>query len=150
MREDWIDRYAAEGEAGLAGPFVAAALESDAGPAPRSRHGSCERAPASARGPDWLGAELGSGPDGLPGPGPPPAPAAGALDPITGQVIRATKATAVRYERDRPGELVHMDVKKIGKIPDGGGWRAHGRDRGRAPARPATTGRVRLRALPGR
>ena len=42
-------------------------------------------------------------------------------------MIRASKATAVRYERDRPGELVHMDVKKIGRIPDGGGWRAHGR-----------------------
>ena len=38
-----------------------------------------------------------------------------------------SKATAVRYERARPGELVHMDVKKIGRIPDGGGWRAHGR-----------------------
>ena len=35
----------------------------------------------------------------------------------------------MRYERDRPGELVHMDVKKLGRIPDGGGWRAHGRDR---------------------
>jgi hypothetical protein len=42
-------------------------------------------------------------------------------------VIRASKTTAVRYERERPGELVHMDVKKIGRIPDGGGWRAHGR-----------------------
>jgi len=52
-------------------------------------------------------------------------------DPLTGQLIRSSKQTACRYERDRPGELVHMDVKKIGKIPDGGGWRAHGR--------PATT-----------
>jgi len=49
------------------------------------------------------------------------------LDPLTGTVIRASKTTAVRYERDRPGELVHMDVKKLGRIPDGGGWRAHGR-----------------------
>jgi hypothetical protein len=32
-------------------------------------------------------------------------------------VIRSSKATAVRYEKDRPGELVHMDVKKIGRIP---------------------------------
>jgi len=48
-------------------------------------------------------------------------------DPMTGQLIKSSKATAVRYERDRPGELVHMDVKKLGKIPDGGGWRAHGR-----------------------
>jgi hypothetical protein len=42
-------------------------------------------------------------------------------------VIRSSKATTVRYERERPGELVHMDVKKIGRIPDGGDWRAHGR-----------------------
>jgi transposase InsO family protein len=51
-------------------------------------------------------------------------------DPMTGEVIRASKTTAVRYERARPGELVHMDVKKIGRIPDGGGWRAHGRQMG--------------------
>ena len=38
-------------------------------------------------------------------------------DPMTGEVIRASKTTAVRYERDRPGELVHMDVKKIGPHP---------------------------------
>ena len=52
-------------------------------------------------------------------------------DPLTGEVIRASKTTAVRYERDRPGELVHMDVKKIGRIPEGGGWRAHGRAMGK-------------------
>jgi len=49
------------------------------------------------------------------------------LDPLTGEVIRSSKATAVRYERERPGELVHVDVKKLGKIPDGGGWKVHGR-----------------------
>lgn len=49
------------------------------------------------------------------------------LDPISGQLIRASKTTAIRYERERPGELVHMDVKKLGRIPDGGGWRVHGR-----------------------
>ena len=32
-----------------------------------------------------------------------------------------------RYQRDRPGELIHVDVKKIAGIPDGGGWRIHGR-----------------------
>lgn len=48
-------------------------------------------------------------------------------DPLTGALIRASRATANRYERDRPGELVHVDVKKLGRIPDGGGWRAHGR-----------------------
>ena len=43
---------------------------------------------------------------------------------MTGELIRASKTTAVRYERDRPGELVHMDIKKIRRIPEG------------APARP--------------
>ncbi len=54
-------------------------------------------------------------------------PRLAACDPLTGEVIRASKHTAVRYERDRPGELVHMDVKKLGRIPDGGGWRSRGR-----------------------
>ena len=49
------------------------------------------------------------------------------LDPTTGQLIRAARSTAVRYERDAPGDLVHVDVKKLGRIPDGGGWRVHGR-----------------------
>ena len=62
------------------------------------------------------------------------APRLCALDPLTGEVLRSSKSTAVRYERDRPGELVHMDVKKIGRIPDGGGWRAHGRGNVQRPA----------------
>lgn len=57
------------------------------------------------------------------------------VDPMTGEVIRASKTTAVRYERDRPGELIHVDVKKIGRIPDGGGWRAHGRQMGSTGAK---------------
>jgi hypothetical protein len=32
-------------------------------------------------------------------------------DPLTGELIRASRATANRYERDKPGELVHVDVK---------------------------------------
>jgi transposase InsO family protein len=43
------------------------------------------------------------------------------MDRPTGQVIR-------RIHTDRPGELVHVDVKKLGRIPPGGGWRAHGRE----------------------
>src|SRR6266508_5771983 len=35
--------------------------------------------------------------------------------------------TPIRYERDRPGELVHIDVKKLGRVPPGGGWRMRGR-----------------------
>lgn len=60
------------------------------------------------------------------------------LDPITGQVIRSSKSTARRYEHDRPGALVHMDVKKLGRIPDGGDWRAHGRAMGSTTARKRT------------
>jgi transposase InsO family protein len=30
-------------------------------------------------------------------------------------------------EMTRPGELVHVDIKKLGRIPRGGGWRIHGR-----------------------
>ncbi|MEU7015909.1 IS481 family transposase, partial [Streptomyces sp. NPDC046385] len=47
------------------------------------------------------------------------------MDRPTGTVIR-------RYERDRPGELIHVDVKKLGRIPDGGGHRTLGRQAGRA------------------
>jgi transposase InsO family protein len=47
-------------------------------------------------------------------------------DPMTGEVIRASRSTAHRYERARPGELVHVDVKKLGRIPAGGGWRTLG------------------------
>jgi transposase InsO family protein len=40
--------------------------------------------------------------------------------------------TVVRYERERPGELLHVDVKKLGRIRDGGGWRIHGREMGKS------------------
>ena len=123
----WIRRWRVEGEAGLA----------DRSSRP---HRSPARIPAAVeqsivddriehrRGPGWIAARQPVCPrtvsrvlrrHQL--------PALALLDPITGEVIRASKTTAVRYEKDQPGELVHMDVKKIGKIPDGGGWRAHGR-----------------------
>jgi transposase InsO family protein len=44
------------------------------------------------------------------------------LDRPTGRVVR-------RYEHAAPGDLVHIDVKKLGRIPPGGGWRIHGRHR---------------------
>lgn len=47
------------------------------------------------------------------------------LDLATGIVIR--RRTPVRYERPNPGDLVHMDIKKLGRIPDGGGHRVLGR-----------------------
>ncbi len=54
-------------------------------------------------------------------------PRLSSLDPMTGEIVRSSRATARRYERARPGELVHVDVKKLGRIPDGGGWRVWGR-----------------------
>jgi transposase InsO family protein len=50
----------------------------------------------------------------------------------------------VRYERQAPGDLLHADVKKLGNIPAGGGWRFLGRARGGAD-RTADGGRARSR-----
>ena len=49
-----------------------------------------------------------------------------------GRLDRGGRATAPRppvrrYQRERPGELVHVDVKKLAGIPDGGGWHVHGK-----------------------
>lgn len=60
-----------------------------------------------------------------------------ALDPVTGVVIRAGRASTTRYERAEPGNLVHVDVEKTGRIPDGGGWRALGRESTAGPKRRA-------------
>ena len=45
------------------------------------------------------------------------------LDRVTGEPVR-------RYEHDAPGDLLHVDVKKLGNVPDGGGWRFQGRQQG--------------------
>ncbi len=45
-------------------------------------------------------------------------------------VDRATGEPIRRYEHDHPGSLLHQDVKKLGNIPDGGGWRFLGRQAG--------------------
>ena len=45
-------------------------------------------------------------------------------------VDRATGEPIRRYEHERPGDLIHVDVKKLGKVPDGGGWRYVGRQQG--------------------
>lgn len=126
----WIDRYDDEGDRGL--------LTRSSRPhtTPTKTSDELEQKVLAARiehreGPDVLGPKVGV-----------PArtvsrilrrhevPYLRECDPITGELIRSSKQTAVRYERERPGELVHMDVKKLGRIPDGGGWRAHGREAG--------------------
>jgi transposase InsO family protein len=43
------------------------------------------------------------------------------------QLDRPTREPIRRMEMTRPGELVHVDIKKLGRIPKGGGWRAHSR-----------------------
>ena len=45
-------------------------------------------------------------------------------------IDRVTGEPARRYERERPGELIHVDVTKFGNIPDGGGWRYIGKQQG--------------------
>lgn len=123
----WIDRYATEGDAGLV------TRSSRPHTMPTKTSEELEQKVLAARstlreGPDVLGPRVGV----------PPRTVSRILrrhsvpylrecDRITGEMIRSSKQTAVRYERGRPGELVHMDVKKIGRIPDGGGWRTHGR-----------------------
>jgi transposase InsO family protein len=125
----WIDRYAAQGEAGLE------TRSSRPHTMPTRTSAEVEQKILTARaehrdGQDVLGPEVGV----------PPRTVARILrrhgvpylrecDPMTGDVIRSSKQTAQRYEREQPGELVHMDVKKLGKIPDGGGWRARGETR---------------------
>ncbi len=48
-------------------------------------------------------------------------------------------AIPIRYVRERPGELLHLDVKKLGQIPPGGGHRFLGMDCGRGSRQGHTT-----------
>jgi transposase InsO family protein len=119
----WWRRYQAEGSAGLVDR-------------PSHAHSHPRRTPActetririarmlSRRGPMWIAHHLGV-----------PASTVGRVlarhrvpllrecDPLTGLPIRASRRTPNRYEHPYPGSLVHIDVKKLGRIPDGGGWR---------------------------
>jgi transposase InsO family protein len=55
---------------------------------------------------------------------------------VTGEDLREP---VIRYEWAKPGDMVHVDVKKLGRIPDGGGWRVHGR----GSAQDKTAGRAK-------
>jgi transposase InsO family protein len=126
----WVARFRAEGPAGL--------VDRSSRPrrSPRRTGAEAEASVLAAR------RELRCGPAGIAAVTGVPArtvtrvltrhqvPRLAECDLLTGQLIRASKTTSVRYERSRPGELVHMDVKKVGRIPDGGGWRATGRAAG--------------------
>ncbi|MBN0975094.1 MULTISPECIES: IS481 family transposase [unclassified Gordonia (in: high G+C Gram-positive bacteria)] len=59
------------------------------------------------------------------------------IDP-NGETNREVKTITAKH----PGHMVHLDVKKVGRIPNGGGWRVHGKDSpaARAAARAKTRG----------
>jgi len=126
----WVSRFRSEGDAGL--------FDRSSRPhrCPRRTPSEVEQLVLDVRrqerrGQDWIGPELGL-----------PARTVSAIlrrhqvprlrecDPLTGEVIRASRTTGLRYEREAPGDLVHIDVKKLGRIPDGGGWRASGQSLG--------------------
>jgi transposase InsO family protein len=123
----WLRRFATEGAGGLADrPSRPHRCPHRTPPALERRILQARR--VHRRGPDWIGAELGVA-----------ASTVGrvlarnrvaplsACDALTGQPVRRGPMSPVRYERERPGELVHIDVKKLGRIREGGGWRALGR-----------------------
>jgi transposase InsO family protein len=123
----WVRRFRAEGEAGLrdrsSRPLRPARLTT-----PEVVTAICHARLAEHAGPVRLAALLGL-----------PASTIGEVlrrsgmprladvDRLTGELLRARKHSEIRFEHDRPGSLLHIDVKKLGRIPDGGGWRVHGR-----------------------
>lgn len=123
----WLRRFEAEGKAGLA-DRSSRPHTSPGRTAPRIEAAIVAARRRTRRGQDWIGAELGVSARtvgrviaraGL--------PRLSELDAITGEPVRRGPISRRRYERARPGELVHVDVKKLGRIPAGGGWRLHGR-----------------------
>jgi transposase InsO family protein len=113
---EWVRRFRSEGEAGLL----------DRSSAPRRVH---NRTPedriqviAALRRLRFTGAEIA---EVL---GMPETTVSGILTRIgMGKLGRLGLEPAQRYERERPGELVHVDVKKLGRIEGGAGWRVRDR-----------------------
>jgi len=115
----WLRRYRAEGEAGL--------VDRSSRPhrSPRRLLPTVEAQILAARsrwryGPDRLGPLLGL----------PPSTVHRVLERRGRSRLRdADRVTAapVRYVACHPGALLHQDHKKLGRIPDGGGWRMAGR-----------------------
>jgi transposase InsO family protein len=118
----WVRRYRTEGEPGL--------LDRTSRPhrSPRRLPDELEARILAARaewryGPDRLGPMLGL----------PPSTVHRVLRRRGFSRLRdADRVTAapVRYVACHPGALVHQDHKKLGRIPDGGGWRVRGRGDG--------------------
>jgi len=134
----WVRRYRAEGEAGL--------LDRSSRPrrSPRRLTPGLEAEILAARatwryGPDRLGPLLGL----------PPSTVHRVLARRGVSRLRdADRVTAapVRYVACHPGALLHQDHKKLGRIPDGGGWRVLGRENRRHPEH-RTTGYEHLEVI---
>jgi transposase len=118
----WVRRYRAEGLAGLEDRSS------------RPRRSPRQLAPGQVAAILAARHELGYGPHRL-------APVVGSPRSTITDVLRRhglsrlrdrdrPSGVPIRYVRERAGELLHIDVKKLGRIPDGGGHRVHGRGSG--------------------
>jgi len=123
----WLRRYAEAGEAGLA-DRSSRPIRMPARTPKRVEQRVLTARTRRQRGAVVLAAELGLNASTvgriLARHGMPPL---AAIDPITGERIRSSRRSGNRYEHPTPGALIHVDVKKLGRIPAGGGWRVHGR-----------------------
>ncbi len=126
----WRDRYLAEGPDGLldrsSRPHRCPARTSEA-----IRRRVIELRSTRRRGAGWIAHRVGLAPSTV----------QNVLNEAgLGRLDVGDRATAppVRYVRERPGELVRVDVKKLPGIPPGGGWRVHGR--GQTPTPGAKAG----------
>ena len=117
----WRDRYLAEGEAGLQ-DRSSRPLQSPNRTPRQMRRKVCRIRKKRRWGADHIAFEVGL--------------AASTVQNILnqaglGRLDRGDRATdrepVHRYQRETPGELIHVDIKKIAGIPDGGGWRVRGR-----------------------
>ena len=123
--DKWAQRYRAEGSAGMNDRSSARHTQPAKTPRPVVRKIVHVRL-KQRLGPVQIGAKLGV-----------PASTVHAVLVRCGinrltHIDRVTGEPARRYERSRPGELIHVDVTKFGNIPDGGGWRYVGIGPGRA------------------
>ena len=116
----WVRRYRAEGLAGLLDRSSRPHRSPRATPAPEVERILAARS-TWRWGPDRLGPLMGH----------PPSTVAAVLRrtraPRLADLDRPSGLPVRRYEECHPGALVHQDHKKLGRIPDGGGHRAHGR-----------------------